>query len=81
MVFLGGPQVILEFLEWLEGLGAKDRAPTNFGDFWRFCGILEGLEWFRTYLKIFFKNRGPCWNFYKRLRTVVKYTTSSGGSV
>jgi hypothetical protein len=56
MVFLGGPQVILEFLEWLEGLGAKDRAPTNFGDFWRFCGILEGLEWFRTYLKIFFKN-------------------------
>jgi hypothetical protein len=25
MVFSGGSGVILEFLEWLEGLGAKDR--------------------------------------------------------
>jgi hypothetical protein len=25
MVFLGGSGAILEFLEWLEGLGAKER--------------------------------------------------------
>jgi hypothetical protein len=33
---------ILEFLEWLEGLGAKDMALVNFGDFqgflWNFGG-------------------------------------------
>jgi hypothetical protein len=33
MVFLGGCGAILKFLEWLEGLGAKDRALSNFGDF------------------------------------------------
>jgi hypothetical protein len=33
MVFLGGCGAILKFLEWLEGLGVKDRALSNFGDF------------------------------------------------
>jgi hypothetical protein len=33
MVFLGGSGLILEFLEWLEGLGAKDKALAEFGNF------------------------------------------------
>jgi hypothetical protein len=36
MVFLGGSGAILEFLEWLEGLGAKDRGSCKF---WGFSGI------------------------------------------
>jgi hypothetical protein len=49
-VFLGGFGVILEFLEWLEGLGTKDRSPTKFGRFFKeFSGFLECLERFRTY--------------------------------
>jgi hypothetical protein len=35
MVFSGGSGVIQEFLEWLEGLGAKDRGSC---EFWRFFG-------------------------------------------
>jgi hypothetical protein len=49
-VFLGDSGAILEFLEWLEGLGAKDKGSCKFlGIFRYFCGILEGLKWFRTY--------------------------------
>jgi hypothetical protein len=33
MVFLGGCRVVLEFLEWFEGLGMKDRALRNLGIF------------------------------------------------
>jgi hypothetical protein len=46
-VFSGGYGAILEFLKWLDGLGAKDRGSC---EIWDFCGILEDLEWFRTYL-------------------------------
>jgi hypothetical protein len=39
MVFLGGSGAILEFLEWLEGFGVKDKGSCrvwkNFEDFWR----------------------------------------------
>jgi hypothetical protein len=48
-VFSGGSGVILEFLEWLEGLGTKDRGLLQNLGFFRFCGILEGLKWFKTY--------------------------------
>jgi hypothetical protein len=48
MVVSGGSGVILEFLEWLEGLWQKRQGSCgmwkNLGDF---CGF---LEWFRTYL-------------------------------
>jgi hypothetical protein len=51
IVFSGGSGVIREFLEWLEGLGAKDRGSSKiWGFFGDFCGILESLERFRTYL-------------------------------
>jgi hypothetical protein len=37
IVFSGGSVAILEFLEWLEGVGAKDRGSSkfwgSFGDF------------------------------------------------
>jgi hypothetical protein len=49
-VFSEGYVAILEFFEWLEGLGAKDRSSYKVWWFFRgFCGIFEGLEWFRTY--------------------------------
>jgi hypothetical protein len=35
MVFLGGSRAILEFLEWLEGLGTKDRDSCKIWDFLR----------------------------------------------
>jgi hypothetical protein len=51
MVFSGGSGVILEFLEWLDGLGAKDRVSCEiWGVFEDFCGILKCLVLFRTYL-------------------------------
>jgi hypothetical protein len=51
MVFSGGSRVILEFLEWLEGLGANDRGSCEVWGFFRdFGGFLECLEPFRTYL-------------------------------
>jgi hypothetical protein len=31
--FQGGSRVILDFLEWLEGLGTKDRGSCKIGDF------------------------------------------------
>jgi hypothetical protein len=44
MVFLVGSRVILEFLDWLEGLGTKDGGSCEFwGFFGDFCEILEGL--------------------------------------
>jgi hypothetical protein len=47
MVFWGGSGAILEFLEWLEGLGAKDRGSYEFWGFFRdLCGILESLKLF-----------------------------------
>jgi hypothetical protein len=50
-VFLGVSRAIMDFLEWLEGLGAKDRGSCEFCGFSGFfCGILEGLAWFRTYM-------------------------------
>jgi hypothetical protein len=50
MVFSGGYGVILEFLEWLEGLGTKDRGSTEVCGFFRdFGGFLECFERFRTY--------------------------------
>jgi hypothetical protein len=43
-VFLGGSGAILEFLEWLEGLGVKDRGSCEiwefFGDFCGFLGVV-----------------------------------------
>jgi hypothetical protein len=37
--------------EWLEGLGAKDRNPSEVWEFFRnFCAFLECLEWVRTLL-------------------------------
>jgi hypothetical protein len=51
MVFLGGSGVILGFLEWLEGFGSKNKDFCRVWNFFRdFCGFLEGLECFRTYL-------------------------------
>jgi hypothetical protein len=48
--FLGGSGAILEFLEWFEGLGAKERGSIKIWGFFRdFCRILEVLEWVRTY--------------------------------
>jgi hypothetical protein len=45
MVFLEGSGVILEFFEWLEGLGAKDRGSCEFWGFFRdFVEFWEGLE-------------------------------------
>jgi hypothetical protein len=42
--------VILEFLEWFEGLGAKDRGSCEvLGFFGDFGGFLDCLERFRTY--------------------------------
>jgi hypothetical protein len=35
-VFLGGSRVFLEFMEWLEGLGAKDRGSCKI---WGFAWI------------------------------------------
>jgi hypothetical protein len=50
-VFSGGSGATLIFLEWLEGLGTKDRGSCKvWGFFSDFYGILEGLECFRTYL-------------------------------
>jgi hypothetical protein len=46
-VFSGGSEEFLQFLEWLEGIGAKYRTLAKFGDF---CGVLEGLERVRTFL-------------------------------
>jgi hypothetical protein len=44
-VFSGGSRVILEFLEWLEGLDTKDRGSCEIWGFFRdFCGIFEGLK-------------------------------------
>jgi hypothetical protein len=41
---------IPEFFEWLEGLGTKDMVSCEiWGFLGDFCGILEGLWWFRTY--------------------------------
>jgi hypothetical protein len=45
IVFLGGSGAILEILEWLQGLGAKDRAPMKFGDF---QGVLLNFGGFRV---------------------------------
>jgi hypothetical protein len=50
-VFLGGSGEVIEFLEWLEGLGAKYRGSCEIWEFFRdFCGF---LEWFRNYVNIF----------------------------
>jgi hypothetical protein len=44
MVFSRGLGAILEFLEWLEGLGTKYRGSCKVWGFFRgSCGILEGL--------------------------------------
>jgi hypothetical protein len=49
-IFLGGSGVILEFLEWFEGLGAKDRGSCEgWGLLGDFGGFLECLEQFMTY--------------------------------
>jgi hypothetical protein len=57
IVFSGGSVAILEFLEWLEGVGAKDKGSSkfcgSFGDFWRVYG---GLGPNRKY---FFETEGP----------------------
>jgi hypothetical protein len=51
IVFSEGSGLILKFLEWLEGLWHKRRGSCGIWDFFGdFCGVLEGLEWFRTYL-------------------------------
>jgi hypothetical protein len=43
-VLSGGSRVILEFLEWLEGLGAKDRGS------YEVLGIFQGFWWiFRVF--------------------------------
>jgi hypothetical protein len=49
MVFSGGSRAILEFLEWLEALGAKDRGSCEIWKIFRnFCGIFDGLGRLRT---------------------------------
>jgi hypothetical protein len=46
-IFLGGVGAILEFLKWLEGLGAKERGSYEFWGFFRdLSEFLEGLKWF-----------------------------------
>jgi hypothetical protein len=60
-------------------LAQKAGALARFRDF--FCGILEGLKWFRTYSKIFFETEGPCYNISKCTRIAAQFTTSSGASV
>jgi hypothetical protein len=55
MVFSGGSGAILEFLEWLEGLGTKDwgsREVDFSGIFVEFWGV---LDWFRTYSQLLFE--------------------------
>jgi hypothetical protein len=46
IVFSRGSGVVLEFLEWLEGLWHKRQ---GFCRIWDFCGFLEYLEWVWTY--------------------------------
>jgi hypothetical protein len=49
-VFSTDSGVILEFLEWFEGLGAKNRGSCGVWELYReLCEILDGLEWFRMY--------------------------------
>jgi hypothetical protein len=55
-VFLGGSGAILEFLEWLEGLGVKDR------------GSCEIWEFFGDFLWIFGSGLGPICNYFLELR-------------
>jgi hypothetical protein len=43
-VFSRCSRTILEFLECLEGLGPKDRAPVKFGDFQRFLWNFGGFR-------------------------------------
>jgi hypothetical protein len=50
MVFLGGSEEFLEFLKWWEGLWPKRQGSCGIWEIFRdFCGIFDGLEWFRTY--------------------------------
>jgi hypothetical protein len=49
MAFLGGSGVFLEFLEWLEGLGANDRGSYEIWEFFRdFCGLFGEFKGLRT---------------------------------
>jgi hypothetical protein len=51
-VFSGGSRGICG-IEWLESLGGKEQELLwSLGNFW---GFLECLEWFRTYLYLFFE--------------------------
>jgi hypothetical protein len=63
-VFSGGSRVIREFLEWLVGLGAKDRGSCKFwgffGDFVEFWGVWSGLG---SICKYFLETEGPAERF------------------
>jgi hypothetical protein len=49
-VFSTDSGLILEFLEWFEGLGAKNRGSCGVWELYReLCEILDGLVWFRMY--------------------------------
>jgi hypothetical protein len=51
MVFSGGSGVILEFLKWLEGFGAKDRGSCEIWEIFRdFCGFFGVFRGLRTWL-------------------------------
>jgi hypothetical protein len=79
MVFSGSSRVVLEFLEWLEGLWHKgQRSHEIWGFFWDFGDFLEDLKWVRTYSQIVFRNQGPCCKFSKCSGTVAQFTTKSG---
>jgi hypothetical protein len=62
-------------------MAQKTRLLRNLAIFGDFCGIFDGLEWFRTYSQLLFKTEGPCCNFSKRTGTAAYFTISLQGFV
>jgi hypothetical protein len=71
MVFSGGSGVILEFLKWLEGFGAKDRGS---------CEIWEFLEIFVDFLECL-EGLGPGCNYFLKPRVPAKSPGAQGPRV
>jgi hypothetical protein len=64
MVISGDYGKWLESLEWLEGLGAKDRGSCKVWEFFRdFGGFFECLEWLGPTCKYFAEVDGPAVKF------------------
>jgi hypothetical protein len=64
-VFSGGSGVILKFLEWFEGLGAKTGALTNCGDFSEIF-----VDFGRVYIVL-----GPIYNYFSEVEGhAIKFT-------